>query len=370
MEPVKILFGIDSLVRGGTELQLKEMISRIDRDKYIPYLITIQPTDASLTPKECIHIEWDIPKLISINGFNAMLKLSRLMRDEKIQVVQTFFQDSTIFVGLAAWIAGVQVRLASCRDMGFWHTTLQGLVMKVVYRSMTGYICNARIVRDHFIKQFKINVNKAYVLPNGVDEKLLPYVDHIGPVTDIGIVGNMTRQVKRIDLFIKAASLVAKEYPNIRWHIVGDGYLRPQLEVLAAEQGVRNSIVFAGRVDNVTDYLQQLQIGVICSDSEGLSNAIIEYMFRGVAAVVTDVGGNPELVQEGKTGMLVPPDDAQAIADKLKLLIRDTELRRRLAISAREHVEKNYSWDKCLNESYQIYTNQLSKKMRNAVNNA
>src|SRR5690606_13690776 len=95
-------------------------------------------------------------------------------------------------------------------------------------------------------------------------------------------------------------------------------------------------------------YLERLDIGVICSDSEGLSNAILEYMFKGVATVATAVGGNPELIEDGVSGLLVPPDNANALADALTRLIENYTLRATLATQARTKVEAEYGWEKCL----------------------
>ncbi|RZV51860.1 MAG: glycosyltransferase, partial [Pseudomonadales bacterium] len=265
MNEKKILYCIDGLVRGGTELQLVELIKRLDKTKYEPHLLTIRETDKALVPRECRHIEWTVPSLMSPRGLLFLIHLVRILRREKIDIVQTFFQDSTIFSGTAAKIAGVPVRIASCRDMAFWSSSFEGRLMKLAYRQMTGFICNANAVRDHFCQTFGIDPLKTTVIYNGVDQSLLPVNEFKATVTDIGIVGNMTRQVKRTDLFIKAAAIVAKKYPAIRWHIVGDGQLRPELEKLAESFGVKQQFIFAGRVDDVSSFLEKLQIGVICS---------------------------------------------------------------------------------------------------------
>src|SRR5690606_18822543 len=97
-----------------------------------------------------------------------------------------------------------------------------------------------------------------------------------------------------------------------------------------------------GRVANVADYLSCLDIGVICSDSEGLSNALLEYLLKGTAAVATAVGGNVELIDDGTTGLLVPPDDAAALADALKQLVENNQLRQTLARTARTKIEREY----------------------------
>ena len=283
------------------------------------------------------------------------------LRKEKISIVQTFFQDSTLFGGLAAYLARVPVRIACFRDLGFWYSKKQAFILRNVYALMTGFICNAHIVKEHFSSTFTLDKNKMVVLRNGIDVNALPFVKHSSPVMHIGIVGNMTRHVKRTDLFIKAAGEVAHKYPNITWHIVGDGHLRSELEELAKERNVHDKIYFAGRVDKVADYLGNLDIGVLCSDSEGLSNALLEYMFKGVAAVATKVGGNPELIEHNHTGLLVPPNDEHALALAITSLIENTELKIRLVNAAREKADQEYSWEKCIEAHNNLYQKLLAQ---------
>lgn len=359
MQPIKVLYCIDNLLRGGTELQLIGLIERLDPTKYKPYLLTIRESDPKLTPTNCQHLAWHVPKLFSLAGVIALVKLIHFMRQEKISIVQTFFQDSTLFGGFAAAIARVPVRIACFRDLAFWNNKKQAFLLKRIYRLMTGFICNATIVRDHFVTHFSIDPNKAQVLRNGINVASLPYVPHPTPSLHVGIVGNMTRQVKRTDLFIKAAALVAKKHPEITWHIIGDGHMRPEMEQLAHALQVLDKLHFAGRISDVAGYLEKLDIGVICSDSEGLSNALLEYMFKGVAAIATEVGGNPELIEHEKTGLLVPPNNEQALADAVSLLIENNQLKQDLMKAARHKAEHEYSWEKCITAHDNYYQNQL-----------
>jgi len=360
MQPVKVLYCIDNLLRGGTELQLIGLIERLDPQQYTPYLLTIRPSDPALTPPNCNHLAWHVPSLFSLAGIIALIKLIRFLRHEKISIVQTFFQDSTLFGGVAAYLARVPVRIACFRDLGFWHNRKQAVVLKRVYKGMSGFICNAEIVREHFIKHFDIDRNKMQVLRNGIDVKALPYIDHSQTCKNVGIVGNMTRQVKRTDLFIKAAAIVNKVHPEITWHIIGDGQMRSELEALAQELKVLDKIYFAGRVSDVAGYLEKLDIGIICSDSEGLSNALLEYMFKGVVVVATEVGGNPELIEHERTGLLVPPNNEQALASAIIRLIENGQLKSQLAQAARQKAEAEYSWEKCMGAHHQYYGKLLA----------
>lgn len=359
--PRRILFCIDSLVRGGTELQLIGLVDRLDRRRYRPFLLTLRPTPAELIPADCVHLNWSVPRLLAPAGMLALLRLVRLLRREKIDIVQTFFQDSTIFGGLAARLAGVPVRLACFRDLGFWRTRLQALLLHRVYPLMTGFLCNSGVIRENFVAHDGLDAADFTVIPNGIDAGALPWVEHTGPTLHVGLVGNLTRQVKRADLFVQAAGKVSSEFPEVTWHLVGDGQLRPELEEMARQVGLDGRIVFAGRIDDVAGYLEKLQVGVLCSDSEGFSNALLEYMFKGCAVVATNVGGNAEAVADGRTGLLVPPGDADALAAALRTLVTDTESRQRLARQARDHVASTFSWENCLSGHQAVYDRALAK---------
>ena len=360
-QPLKILFCIDSLARGGTELQLVGLIDRLDRDRFAPYLCTIRPTDTTLTPGDCPHIALHVPRLFAPDGLLNVIRLADRLRRERFGVVHTFFQDSTIVGGTAARLARVPLRLASFRDLGFWRTRSQELVLRRVFPWMTGFLANSEVVRDHFVEADGLDPARFRVISNGIDVASLPWVEHTGSTRHVGIVGNLNRRVKRTDLFIRAAGLVGAEHPEITWHILGDGQFRTELENLAREVGLSDGqVVFTGRCANVADYLEKLQIGVLCSDSEGFSNALLEYMLKGCAAVATAVGGNREALTHGETGLLVPPGDVEALAAAIDQLVVAVPLRCRLADNARRFAEAEFSWDRCVAAHERVYLEGIS----------
>jgi glycosyltransferase involved in cell wall biosynthesis len=358
--PVKVLYCIDSLIRGGTELQLIGLIDRLDRDRVQPHLLTIRPSDPQLALADCEWFEWEVPKLFGPAGFNAMRRLARLLRERRIDVVHTFFQDSTVLGGVAAFMAGVPIRIAALRDMGFWSTPGQHILMRLAYRTMTDFIANSDAIRAHFSRTFNIDARRIAVIHNGIELDALPFVDRSGPVRNIVFVGNMTRAVKRADLFIQAAATVAKRHPEIRWHIIGDGHLRRNLETLAEELQITRQLRFAGRVADVDAELAIMDIGVVCSDSEGLSNALLEYMSRGTVAIATSVGGNPQVIRNNETGLLVSPNDATSIAAAVSRLVENSKLRSELAKKARIMLETAFGWEMCLRDHMQVYRANLS----------
>jgi glycosyltransferase involved in cell wall biosynthesis len=359
--PIRVAYGIDALKPGaGTENQLRELIRRLDRRDVRPYLCTLRADDDKPPLEDCPTLRLDVRRLISASAWAEGRRLHRFLRQERIDVVHTFFQDATIFCGLHAWLARVPVRLAAFRDLGFWRTPRVEFLMRRTYPLMTGFVANSAAVRDHFVDRDHLRPESFTVIPNGLDVAAIPFCDHAGPATDVGIVGNMNREVKRTDLFVEAAGLLAREFPAVRWHVIGDGHLRAGLEARARQLGLGERMVFTGRIADVPGYLARLQIGVLCSDSEGFSNAVLEYMLAGAAVVATDVGGNAEAITTQRTGVLVPPGDAGALAAGLRELLADPDRRQRIAHQARQHAAEQYGWQRCIERHRDLYRHGLT----------
>ncbi len=336
-------------------MQLTGLIERLDRQRFSPHLCTIRPSDEELNPAHCPHLALNVPRLLSPGGFRAAWQLSRYLKEENFEVVQTFFQDSTIFGGVTARMAGTPQRLACFRDLGFWRTRNQELLLRRVYPLMTGFLANAEIVKESFVQHDGIDPGQIKVIHNGIDLEGLPWCEHNGPTLNVGIVGNLNRRVKRTDLFLKAAALVGNKYPDITWHVLGDGQYRSEYEELARAGGIADRTVFTGRIENVSDYLAKLQVAVLCSDSEGFSNALLEYMLRGCVSVATRVGGNSEALVNNESGLLVPADNAEALAEAIEKMIEDVPLRKTLARQARQSASARFGWQQCVAAHEAVY---------------
>lgn len=352
---MKVLYIIDNLARGGTELQLTGLIDRLDRRRFTPHICTLREVSPKLLPEDCPHLVYRVPRLFSANGAGAVLHLSRLLKNNNFSVVQTYFQDATVFGGVAAYLAGTPIRLACFRDLGFWRTRGQSLVLRCIYSMMTGFLANANCVRDNFAKHGRINRDSIRVIYNGIDPGSLPWIEHDGPTLHVGLVGNLNRRVKRTDLFLRAAGQVGRKHPQVTWYVIGDGCYRSEYQSLAEKEGIGDRIIFTGNIECVADYLAKFQVGVLCSDSEGVSNALLEYMLCGCASIATRVGGNREVLLDGETGILVAPDSVEALADAILKMIEDIPFRRKLAVAARRDVIARFDWNKCVTAHETIY---------------
>jgi glycosyltransferase involved in cell wall biosynthesis len=163
-----------------------------------------------------------------------------------------------------------------------------------------------------------------------------------GRAPRVGMVANL-RPVKEPEILLRAARLVHSAHPDAVFQIAGEGELRPELEKQIEAFGLKQSFQLVGAAADVPAFLAGLDVAVLCSRSEGQSNALLEYMAAGRAIVATAVGGNVELIEPGVNGLLVPPGDPEALAQAVTRLLDDPDLAARFGRAARRRVEERYS---------------------------
>jgi L-malate glycosyltransferase len=342
---IRVLYCIESMVHGGTEKQLGMLINNIDRARVEPFLCTLKPSTMDLGMLDCESIELGFRTFRSPAALGAIRRLRRFMMSRRIDLVQTFFQDPTLIGLLGSARTAVRSRVATFRDMGFWRTPAKVAQLRFAYRFFDGFIANSEAVAAQVHRLDGIALTDIEVIPNGIAVDASALADRTrNAVPVVGVVANLDRPVKRVDLFINAAALVHRAAAGrVRFVVAGDGHLRPALEERARQLGLSGAIQFLGNVPDVRTHLRRFDVGVLCSDSEGMSNAILEYMAEGVPTVVRNVGGNAELVAEGETGLLVEDDQAESIAGRIVELLREPQRAGAIAANAHAMVMERFS---------------------------
>jgi glycosyltransferase involved in cell wall biosynthesis len=351
---VNILYLIDSLQIGGTEMQLVRLIKSIDRKRFHPHICTFKKPgnlfEGMDVPVEVLDFQsFSHPSILLLAA-----KLSNYIRKHKIQIVQTFFQDPFLLAAMVKPFSRIKL-IGSFRDMGFWCTRIEAFKMSLAYPFFSGFIANSQAVKNHFVQVNGLPPEKIEVIYNGVDtNNISPEVPgrRGGRAHLIGIVANCNREVKRVDDFIQAAALVHHNYPETRFMVVGDGHLRPGLEVLSRSLDLTEALTFVGSVENPLELISRFDVGVITSESEGFCNAILEYMACGVPVVATDSGGNNELVTEGENGFLVPVGDVEMLANRIENLLNNNDLWLKNSQTNRDKINLNFTLSKMV-ENYQ-----------------
>jgi glycosyltransferase involved in cell wall biosynthesis len=304
-----------------------------------------------------------------IRVINQFINIQRRCR---FNIIQTFFEDSIFVTFLAAKLSFTHpVLLSSRRDIGLgkgrpWYHRLYRIVLPIVNLGFDGIIANSENVKTYVVKNEKTVPDKIKVIYNGIS---LPDNSFSAPPifkdnrSDfcIGIVASLT-PVKRLDTFLKSLAIFRdkKNEANFCAVILGEGPEREHLLRLADKLNLSNSVFFTGAVKNVHDYLVRMDVGVLSSDREGLSNAILEYMACSLPVVATAVGGNRELVDESN-GFCVPPNDPEAIANALIKLYENPELGREFGRQSLEKIRSSYSWEKSISGHENYYRSLVNK---------
>ena len=347
--PLRVCFLIDRLYPGGTESQLLALVRHLDRARVRPYLALLAGTDATsqaLEPDDCPVLRLGVRSLHRPHALARAWHFGRFLRRERIDVLQVYFPDSTYFGVSAARLAGVPRVVRTRFNLGYWMTGLHRRLERFFGRRVDATVTNCEAVRQSILAAEGLPDDRVVVLENGVDLLRFAHapLDPARPARRVGLVANL-RPVKDPELFVRAAHRLAAAHPDVTFHLAGDGELRAQLERQVAELGLFDRVFLHGSVRNVGEFLGALDVAVLCSRSEGLSNAVLEYMAAGRAVVATAVGGNPQLIEDGVSGLLVPSADVDRLTNALDGLLRDPARAACLGQAARRRVRERYSME-------------------------
>jgi len=303
--------------------------------------------------------------LFRLQSHRARLAIARFIRRNHCVVAHAFDFYTNLMMVPAARVAGVPVVLGSHRQLGDLLTRGQFWAQLTAFRMCDRVLCNSRAAAER-LRTAGLPERKLEIIPNGLLEQAFescaPAIPRRPGVVRVGMIARMNDPVKNHPAFLRAAARVARELPEVEFLLVGDGPLRPGFETMATELGIAPKVIFAGERHDIPAMLASMDVSVLISSSESLSNVILESMAAGVPVVATNVGGNPELVKDGETGMLVPPGDEDRLVDALLRLARDAGLRRHCSQSGREFSRSSFHIDVIRRRYEQLYSSLLEEK--------
>ena len=356
----------------GTEKQLLLLIRGMVELGHEVHLFVLRHTPYSQAPRDfpCSIESLEVRSLTSLRDARRMLAFRARIRSERPAVVHAFFNDAAILVPLYCKTGGTRI-FTSRRDMGFWHTRRNLTLLRLANRRVDGIICNSRAVAELTHWREAVPLRKLFVIHNGMalpradkrDTGPTPVVEGFVPSRDganICLVANL-RPIKRIEDLIEAAHRVRQQAPESRFWVVGET-LEPAYEAglraLVTDHDLGDCVHFLGESRDPAGIMQQCQIGVLCSESEGLSNTVLEYMSCGLAAVCSDVGGNAELIEHGVSGLLYRCGDVGALTQFLLDLASDPDWRSAIGAAAQDRV-KAFSVAAMVEKHGCVYTDPL-----------
>lgn len=371
--PDKILYLMDSYYgpMAGTEKQFLELVTHIDRKLFCPSLAVFRQTEYLKTHSfSCSVAVLNIHKLVSLAAGIRLTKLSFHVRRCGYKIVHIFFNDASIVAPAFCKLGGAKV-IVSRRDMGFWYTPANLAALRISNRFVDCIVPNSHAVKENVHRREGFQNEKMVVIYNGHDQSKfteLPATrlrESLGIGIDDPIVGMVANlyPIKRQSDLIRAFAIAQSKLKNIQLLFIGEGKEKDELRRLAYSLALERRIHFLGNVPNAIPIIKHITVGVLCSESEGLSNAIIEYMGCGKPTICTRVGGNSEIVEDGYNGFLVNVGDVEGLAAQLIKILSESSLADRMGVRARLRMQERLTSEEMVNSYMNLYAQVLYGKM-------
>ena len=346
---VKLLYVVGNFVVGGAERHMLELWRRLDRECFEVEIAVFQRTGRFTAEVEALG--WRIHELGiggTIYGPRGVLGFARLVRrvlSFRPDVVQGYLLGPNLFAALAGRACGVPVVVVSKRNVDAFETPRQVTAQRLAHRLATHVVAVSDAVGETAVA-LGVPRERVTVIPNGVDVERFadanadPTVRGENGAPVVGSVGCLAAR-KDYRTLLDALALLVRRGRSFRLVLIGDGKERGALERRAAELGLAGRVRFLGERPDVERLLPGIDVFVLSSREEGIPNALLEAMAAGRPAVATAVGGTPEVLEDGKTGWLVPPADPAALAAALDAALGDpVEAARRGAAAQRATRER------------------------------
>ena len=355
---------MDTLETGGSERQFAALARSLDTKSFRVQVGCIQKRGPFL---EGLGDVQEFPlgnSLYGVQSVRTRLQLARTLRRDGTAIAHAFdFYTNLTLIPAARW-ARVPVLIGSQRQLGDLLTWKQSKAQAAVLRWCDRVVCNSRAAADS-LQKLGVKGERIVVIGNGLPPEAFAETPSALPRTPglcrVAMIARMNTPSKNHRLFLSAVARLRARFPAFEVVLVGDGPLRPELEKEAQDLGLGGQVRFLGDRRDISAVLASVDLSVLPSASESLSNVILESMAAGVPVVASDIGGNPELVTADR-GILVRPGDDQVLADAIESLLRDGALRSQLGRSARQFAAENFTLERMRKRHEELYTQLLQEK--------
>jgi L-malate glycosyltransferase len=355
----------NTLETGGSERQFRVLADSLDRNLFRVELGCIGPVGRFRKGLgEVAHVPPG-GNLYGLESWRSRATLAKRLRRDRIAIAQAFDFYSNLMLIPAARLARVAAVVGSHRQLGDLLGPSRFAVQIAAFRLCDRVVCNSRAAGQILVKR-GLPARKVIVIPNGLPNEAFaptpPSFPRESCVLRVGMIARMNNPVKNYPGLLHAAARLVPRFPTLEFLLVGDGPLRPELEKMSRNLGLDRKVRFLGDRQDVPAVLASLDISVLPSFSESSSNSVLESMAAGLPVVASRVGGNNELVRDGQTGYLVPPNDEIALADALERLLSDGCLRQEWGRRAKEIAQAEFSLSRMAKEYQEFYSSLLARK--------
>jgi glycosyltransferase involved in cell wall biosynthesis len=363
---VKILFLIDSLhsIAAGSERQIYKLIDGLVASGHNVCLELLRHTEFTRQLKDfpCPSNVLGIQSIASVNAIKIMLKLRRHIIREKIDVVHAYFPDACVLAPLFLKTAD-NLLFTSRRDMGLIYQGKPAWIYSRLASRTDAVISNSKAVSDFVAATEKLPSHKSEVIYNGLEQYLPPEQenDRLFKFDDsikLVLVANIKPVKRTLDAVIAVSELI-QEGHKLELTLVGekqDHHYATKITEVINEKGSGEHIRMTGSFTEPRRLLSQAHLGLLVSESEGLSNTIMEYMHAELSVIATNVGGNPELVIHNHNGLLIDKGNIEQLKAAILLLATNENLRSSFGRAGKLLIQEKFSIAALIKQHETLYT--------------
>jgi glycosyltransferase involved in cell wall biosynthesis len=367
---VNVVLAIGELEIGGTQRQMLELAANLDKKKFCPRVICLSNSLAFAEEFKKAGVPVDIFTRSSRYDARLLSRLGRYFKAQQVQVLMSFGFTADLWCRVAAWMAQVPVVISSvrtsseeARSIDFVNRTLRAITDHFVANSdaVARYLLRIGVPKGRYTKISNgLDLGKADACRVSREQALatmgLPSSSFV-----IGIVSRLSRE-KNVAGFLQLAKLTSGLGENVRFVVIGDGPEANHLHVSSSEMGIGDRITWLGARSDVLSLIHGFDVAVLTSKREGLSNTLLEYMAAARAIIASNVGGNPELIDDGETGFLYSLDEPGQAVDCIGRLYVDENLRNQLGSLGRARVESRFSTSILVKRTQDLMATLLAAK--------
>lgn len=364
--PIPVLLMVRELHQGGSERQMTEMARGLSRDTFFPHVGCFRPGGLrgdQLRAEGIPVAHFPVYSYKSMGAIDGAQQLARYVKENGIRLVHTFDVPLNVFGVPVAKMLTSAVALSSQRAHRELASPGYRTLLKIVDRVADGIVVNCEFLKRHLVEDEGVTEEKIRLCYNGIDlTQFQPTPRERGPLT-IGVVCAL-RPEKGLPTLVEAFGRVAKKRPDLRLAVVGSGPVLEELQKRACELNVANQCHWEPATKEVAAWMRKIDIFVLPSLSEALSNSLMEAMACGCCVVASRVGGNPELVADGERGLLFEKQDVNGLTAALERLVENEEARCNMALNGKRFIHEKFSLKAAAQQMGTIYEEFLEKKRR------
>ncbi|MBU8922907.1 MAG: glycosyltransferase [Bacteroidales bacterium] len=358
---------------GGAEVQVMGLLRNIDRSMFAVHLclfghgVVEMEEEASSLVEEIYYLDFRWRYLPV-----AFLKLVKYLQDGRFDVLHAHLAYADLIGRIAAWLAGVPVRITTEHGKGLWKSGFQVMIEQTMNRITDMRVCVSRDILRIRKEREHTDDSKLVYIPNAVNPSSFgnprrnktDIMEEFGwdPAAPLVLSIGRVVEAKNYPLLVRAVSVLSKKMPEVKCLIAGEGRCSSEVETAVGEAGLETTVCLAGSRNDIADLLGAADLFVLSSDREGLPVTLLEAMASGTPIVSTDVGGISEAVSDRESALLVPPGDASALAAAMEDVLSDSVLSARLTEKARGIVKARFSISSTSMEVQKIYEKLYREK--------